>query len=178
MTSINGDNYHPQTMKTLTTTTTTTLLALAAAPVLPPAHALPSQTGGDVAAPQQQSVTLIFQAGPASYNLTFPADGREHPTGEDALGVGLVVAPDYDPYRYCTFRTAARGGRAAALAPSLVQRPGVDAWPVNEVAVGPPQPILAVACSGVCLGVYGGFPLTRSSPFEKGKGKKKGIFFY
>lgn len=150
---IKSRHHHPyQVMKTFTTTT---LLALAAAAhALPPTSETPSLA--ERASPPVQSVTLLFQAGPASYNLTIPADGKDHPTGESALSVNLIVAPDYDPYRYCTFRTAG-GPQQVTFAPSLVQRPGLDPWPINEVAVGPPQPILSVACSGVCLGVYGRF---------------------
>lgn len=142
-------------MKTFTKTTVLALAAVAHA--LPPSREAASTLLAERdSQPQVQSVTLIFQAGPASYNLTIPADGQEHSTGEDALSVNLIVAPDYDPYRYCTFRTAGQQ-QQVTFAPSLVQRPGIDFWPINEVAVGPPQPILAVTCSGVCLGVYGAF---------------------
>lgn len=145
------------------------------------AHALPPTTAGSssqrrhlpdssqhprqAAADSPQTVTLLFQAGPAGYNLTLPADGQAYPTANDDLAVNLIVSPDYDPYRYCTFTTAAQAaagaggsqqpGETVTLAPSLVQRDGVDAWPVNEIAVGPPQPIVSVSCSGFCLGVYG-----------------------
>lgn len=150
------------------------------------AHALPPTTAGSssqrrhlldssqqlrqAATESPQTVTLLFQAGPAGYNLTLPADGQAYPTGNDELAVNLIVSPDYDPYRYCTFTTAAQAqagagagdsqqpGETVTLAPSLVQRDGVDAWPVNEIAVGPPQPIVSVSCSGFCLGVYGELP--------------------
>ncbi|KAF3769151.1 hypothetical protein M406DRAFT_234725, partial [Cryphonectria parasitica EP155] len=96
-----------------------------------------------------QPVSLIFQGGPASYSLNITADGEEYFTDND-LSVSLILSPNYDPYHYCTFKTASQ----VAFAPSLVQRPE-DLFPINEIAVGPPQPIISVKCSGVCLGVYG-----------------------
>lgn len=53
----------------------TSVLALAAAAL---AHAVPNN---HLAKRDAQSVTLIFEAGPASYNLTIPADGQEYFTG-------------------------------------------------------------------------------------------------
>lgn len=66
------------------------------------------------------------------------------------LNVNLITAPDFDAYRLCTFKTAG----AVTLAPSLTKRPG-DVWPVNQIALGPPQKVISVTCSGTCIGVYG-----------------------
>ncbi|ROV88881.1 hypothetical protein VSDG_08941 [Cytospora chrysosperma] len=95
-----------------------------------------------------QSVTLVFQAAAASYNMTIPADGQEYFTNSD-LNVNLIDAPDFDAYRLCTFKT----GNEVTLAPSITQRPE-DLWPINQIAVGPPQAIVSVTCSGTCLGIY------------------------
>lgn len=70
---------------------------------------------------------------------------------DNDLNVNLITAPDFDAYRLCTFKTASD---EVALAPSLTQRPG-DPWPINQIAVGPPQKIVSVTCSGTCIGVYG-----------------------
>lgn len=50
----------------------TSVLAIAAVASV---HALPSN---DLAERDVQSVSLIFQGGPASYNMTIPADGKEY----------------------------------------------------------------------------------------------------
>ncbi|KAG8168934.1 hypothetical protein KVR01_001683 [Diaporthe batatas] len=97
-----------------------------------------------------QPVDLNFQAGPVTYDLKFVADGQEHFTNND-LNVNLITAPDFDAYHLCTFKTA---GGEVTLAPSLTKRPG-DFWPVNQIAVGPPQKIISVTCSGTCVTVYG-----------------------
>lgn len=59
------------------------------------------------------------------------------------LNVNLIDAPDFDAYRLCTFKT----GNEVTLAPSITQRPE-DLWPINQIAVGPPQAIVSVTCSG------------------------------
>ncbi|KAG6358988.1 hypothetical protein INS49_012508 [Diaporthe citri] len=96
-----------------------------------------------------QPVALNFQAGPASYGMDIVADGQEWFTNND-LNVNLITAPDFDAYRLCTFKTETN---EVTFAPSLTQRPG-DVWPINQIAVGPPQKIISVTCSGTCIGVY------------------------
>ena len=76
---------------------------------------------------------------------------------DNDLNVNLITSPDFDPYNLCTFKTAGE----VALAPSLTQRPE-DAWPINQIAVGPPQRIISVTCSGTCIGVYGEDSVTHS----------------
>lgn len=70
---------------------------------------------------------------------------------DNDLNVNLITAPDFDAYRLCTFKTATN---EVTFAPSLTQRPG-DVWPINQIAVGPPQKIISVTCTGTCIGVYG-----------------------
>ncbi|KUI58993.1 hypothetical protein VP1G_06239 [Cytospora mali] len=112
-------------------------------------HALP-KAQNQLVQRDFQSVTLVFQAAAASYNLTILADGQEHFTNSD-LNVNLIDAPDFDAYHLCSFKT---GNGEATLVPSLTQRPE-DPWPINQIAVGPPQAIVSVTCSGTCVGVYG-----------------------
>jgi hypothetical protein len=67
------------------------------------------------------------------------------------MNVNLITAPDFDAFNLCKFKT---GSDQVTLAPSLAKRPG-DPWPINQIAVGPPQKIISVTCSGKCLGIYG-----------------------
>lgn len=69
---------------------------------------------------------------------------------DNDVAVNLIISDNYDPSTYCHFATATQ----AALAPSFTKRPE-DFYPVNEIAVGPPQPIISVSCFGFCLGIYG-----------------------
>lgn len=78
--------------------------------------------------------------------------------GNDELNVNIMISPDYDPIHYCTFKTTGQ----VTFAASLTQRQE-DPWPINEVNIGPPQPIISVTCSGFCLGIYG--RLHRSTHF-------------
>ncbi|PSR92434.1 hypothetical protein BD289DRAFT_428883 [Coniella lustricola] len=131
------------------------ILALAALQMATRASAFPSSAAQSQQLRQRdapQAVSLIFEAGPAAYSLNITADGQEYFTNSD-LSINAILAPDYNPNAYCTFTTASGG--AVAFEPSLVQRPGIDEFPINELVVGPPQPIVSVTCDGFCLGVYG-----------------------
>lgn len=124
-----------------------TVLALAA---LASAHAISLADTQALHSRAFQPVALTFQAGPVSYRLELVADGQEYFINND-LNVNLITAPDFDAYRLCTFKTASD---EVTFAPSLTQRPE-DFWPINQIAVGPPQNIVSVTCSGTCVGVYG-----------------------
>lgn len=92
-----------------------------------------------------QTVHLIFHAGPASYEMAFPADGLAHPTNSD-LSVNIIDAPDFYAQQ-CTFNTAQEK--------TLVFGLSHDAQPFGQVIVGPPQPIISVSCVGTCVYTYG-----------------------
>ncbi|KAH8785201.1 hypothetical protein F5883DRAFT_83950 [Diaporthe sp. PMI_573] len=125
------------------------IIALALAAVAS-AHAISLAESQVLHSRDFQRVSLNFQAGPVSYRMEFVADGQEYFTNND-LNVNLITAPDFDAYRLCTFKTASD---EVTFAPSLTQQPG-DPWPINQIAVGPPQKIVSVTCSGTCIGIYG-----------------------
>jgi hypothetical protein len=64
------------------------------------------------------------------------------------MSVSLIWSPDFDAYHFCNFYTTGQ----KAIVPSLDS---------NQLAVGPPQPIVSVACeptpggNNTCLPVYG-----------------------
>ncbi|KAJ8071202.1 hypothetical protein OCU04_001539 [Sclerotinia nivalis] len=75
-------------------------------------------------------VDITFIGGPASYNLTIPADGQTHPTN-NALSVSLIRSSNFDVFHLCTF--------SYANPATLVNNGGI-------VSVGPPTPITGVSC--------------------------------
>ncbi|KAK4183831.1 hypothetical protein QBC35DRAFT_507203 [Podospora australis] len=91
-----------------------------------------------------QTVHLTFYGGPASYSLSFPADGTIVPTNNN-INIDKIESPDYDPYRLCTFHTAGQ----KSLASGINSQTGAA-----QVFVGPPQPITGVSCIGFCLTTY------------------------
>lgn len=107
-----------------------------------------------------QTVHLTFNGGPASYELTFPADGTFYPTStpphfpllsvahlttlDNGLSVSIIDAPDFRALQDCIFQTPGEQ--------TLVG--GMSADGVQEVIVGPPQPVTAVSCSGTCVSNY------------------------
>ncbi|KAI1843786.1 hypothetical protein JX266_010045 [Neoarthrinium moseri] len=91
-----------------------------------------------------QTVHLTFHGGPASYSLTIPADGKIHQTN-NGISVNIIDAPDYNAISQCTFYTAGQK--------TLVS--GITDKGLQQVIVGPPQPITAVSCQGMCVGIYG-----------------------
>ncbi|OBT43132.1 hypothetical protein VE00_07701 [Pseudogymnoascus sp. WSF 3629] len=91
-----------------------------------------------------QTVHLTFHGGPASYEMAFPADGTIHPTNHD-FAVSIIDAPDYLALSDCTFHT---GGEQTLVG-------GLSATGVQQVIIGPPQPITGVSCYGTCVGTYG-----------------------
>lgn len=62
------------------------------------------------------------------------------------LAIDIIDAPDYFPPQ-CTFTTA--GDK------TLVYSLSHGDNPFNQVVVGPPQPITAVSCEGMCVTTYG-----------------------
>lgn len=152
-------------------------------------------TTAALAAPQSQAtttpfyyapVTMTFQGGPASYTLTFPADGSTYDTSmypipipipipnpilplpfpiltstnlthpDNDLSVSLIdVSGIYDPYYECNYYTTGMKTLVASSQPN------------GTIAVGPPQPIYAVACQATpggdstCLPQYSKFPFCR-----------------
>lgn len=71
---------------------------------------------------------------------------------ENPLHVSLIRSDNYDINQNCDFETV--GDEEVALVSSLAQKTR-DFWPIHEIAVGPPSPIFAVTCRGVCLLNYG-----------------------
>ncbi|KAK7428108.1 hypothetical protein QQZ08_005347 [Neonectria magnoliae] len=97
-----------------------------------------------------QTVHLTFHGGPASYKMSFPADGKTRATHND-ISVNIIDAPDYNAFQQCQFKT--KGDK------TLVQSLGDDG--LQQIVVGPPQPIISVSCKGTCVPTYGE-PLIRS----------------
>ncbi|KAK3936685.1 hypothetical protein QBC46DRAFT_295732 [Diplogelasinospora grovesii] len=91
-----------------------------------------------------QTVHLIFHGGPASYNLTLPADGKVYPTNNN-IAVSIIDAPDYNAFQQCTFYTPGPHTLASSISPEGV----------GQVIVGPPQPVTGVSCYGMCVQTYG-----------------------
>ncbi|ETS78577.1 hypothetical protein PFICI_10639 [Pestalotiopsis fici W106-1] len=91
-----------------------------------------------------QTVHLTFHGGPAQYSLTIPADGQVYQTNND-ISVSIIDAPDYNAISQCTFYTV--GDK------TLVG--GITSEGLQQVLVGPPQPITGVSCYGFCVGIYG-----------------------
>ncbi|CAI4211037.1 unnamed protein product [Parascedosporium putredinis] len=113
----------------------TTLLALAAT-----AFAHPTVDTRDAA----QTVHLTFHGGPAEYSMTFPADGVVRKTNNN-MAVSIIDAPDYFAQSHCTFVTDT----------GVTFQGAISSTGVQQILVGPPQPIRSVSCQGVCLPTYG-----------------------
>ncbi|KAH7237423.1 hypothetical protein FSOLCH5_004771 [Fusarium solani] len=103
-------------------------------------HAMPNPVERD----DVQTVHLTFHGGPASYEMTFPADGKTRQTNSD-INVNIIDAPDYNAFSQCTFTT--NGEK------TLVQ--SIDSDGSQHIIVGPPQVITAVSCQGFCVPTYG-----------------------
>lgn len=72
-------------------------------------------------------------------------------TTDNTMDISLIRSDDYDPFNFCQFQTV---GGEVALVSGIAQKTR-DFWPINEVSVGPPRPILSVSCSGVCVAING-----------------------
>ncbi|KAI5463962.1 hypothetical protein BGZ63DRAFT_481218 [Mariannaea sp. PMI_226] len=91
-----------------------------------------------------QTVKLTFHGGPASYTMEFPADGQTRQTNSD-ISVNIIDTPDYNAFSQCIFNTAGEK--------TLVRSIGQNG--LQQIIVGPPQPILSVSCHGMCVPTYG-----------------------
>ena len=67
---------------------------------------------------------------------------------EHDFAISIIDAPDYLALSDCTFHTAGEQ--------TLVG--GLSADDVQQVIIGPPQPITGVSCYGTCVGTYGMLP--------------------
>ncbi|KAK3330002.1 hypothetical protein B0H66DRAFT_542531 [Apodospora peruviana] len=91
-----------------------------------------------------QMAHIIFHAAPVQYDLTIPADGQMHPTN-NGLNVNLIDMPDFNIWQ-CDFVTH--------QPVTMVQQLTYNNPPVNQYAVGPPQPIDGVTCRPTCIPTY------------------------
>ncbi|KAE9372595.1 hypothetical protein N431DRAFT_558398 [Stipitochalara longipes BDJ] len=95
-----------------------------------------------------EQLTFTFAGGPATYTLTFLADGNTYPTNND-LSINLIAPGTFPAFYECNFYT----NTASTLVLTGTSAAGSD------IAVGPPQPVTGVACmptgaNGACLPVY------------------------
>ncbi|KAK0102803.1 hypothetical protein ONS95_006400 [Cadophora gregata] len=100
-----------------------------------------------------KQLSLTFHGGPASYSLTFPADGNTYPTNSNALTINRITTnSDFNIFYGCNFYFADDGGKPVATSSS-----GADG---REVLVGTPRVVTGVNCqptpggSNTCLPVY------------------------
>ncbi|WYZ42477.1 hypothetical protein EsH8_VI_000176 [Colletotrichum jinshuiense] len=91
-----------------------------------------------------QTVHLTFHGGPASYDLAIPANGQVYPTN-NAISVNIIDAPDYNAISQCKFYTNGEKALVSGITPQGVQ----------QVIIGPPQPVTGVSCLGICVPTYG-----------------------
>lgn len=115
------------------------------------------------ATPSVTTVEMTFVGGPASYLMTFPADGSTHevPPADSSLSISQIFATGgLDIHSYCSFEFAEAEGVQVVITPNAYG--GVD--------VGPPGPVKSVTClsgngQGTCLAENG---KTRSKIFRGG----------
>jgi hypothetical protein len=79
-----------------------------------------------------------------------------YPTLDSDISVNIIDAPDYNAFQQCTFNTA--NGK------TLVQSIGEGG--LQQIVVGPPQPILSVGCQGMCVPTYGELASSSCKPYE------------
>lgn len=99
---------------------------------------------------------LIFHGGPASYELFVPTDGTVVQTSkivsnmtqssslnhlltrhtDNGISVDTIDTPNYDAISLCTFNTSGPKTLVGSVTPDGL----------NQITVGPPQPILSVSC--------------------------------
>jgi hypothetical protein len=70
---------------------------------------------------------------------------------DNGISVSIIDAPDYLALSDCTFHT---DGEQTLVG-------GLSAEGVQQVIIGPPQPITGVSCFGTCIGTYGTLPYLR-----------------
>ncbi|KAK0738019.1 hypothetical protein B0T18DRAFT_440922 [Schizothecium vesticola] len=91
-----------------------------------------------------QTVHLTFHGGPASYSLSFPADGVIRQTNNN-IAVNIIDAPDYNALTSCTFYTSGEKALVGGVDPTTG---------AGQIIIGPPQPVTAVRCEGFCVPTY------------------------
>lgn len=64
---------------------------------------------------------------------------------DNDISVNIIDAPDYNAISQCTFYT---GGEKALVS-------GITPQGVQQVIIGPPQPVTGVSCFGFCVPTYG-----------------------
>lgn len=64
---------------------------------------------------------------------------------DNIIAISIIDAPDYNAFGQCTFYTNGEKTLVSQITESGLQ----------QVVVGPPQPITGVSCSGVCIPTYG-----------------------
>ncbi|CZT52288.1 uncharacterized protein RSE6_13587 [Rhynchosporium secalis] len=88
-----------------------------------------------------KSLTLTFSGGPASYTLTFPADGSTYSTNNN-LSINRIASSDFNIFYNCNFYFADDGGKA------VVTKPGADN---KEIQVGSPRAVTGPTASGAVV---------------------------
>lgn len=63
---------------------------------------------------------------------------------DNDISVSIIDAPDYNALEQCTFTT----DNEVTLSQNVVDG-------LQQISVGPPQPIRKVSCEGFCVGTYG-----------------------
>ena len=94
-----------------------------------------------------EQLSFTFYGGPVQYNLNFQADGNFYPTN-NALSVSQIDTNGFDALGLCNFNQEFYG-----------PLPGGSKNSNGPLDVGPPQPIIGVACfplgyDGACLPEY------------------------
>ncbi|KAK6084337.1 hypothetical protein SCUP234_01861 [Seiridium cupressi] len=92
---------------------------------------------------QFQTVHLTFHGGPASYSMAILANGSKPDMPhllDNNISVSIIDAPDYNAISQCTFYTTDEKTLVSAITDKGLQ----------QVIVGPPEPITAVSCYGMC----------------------------
>ncbi|PVH79254.1 hypothetical protein DL98DRAFT_420590 [Cadophora sp. DSE1049] len=98
-----------------------------------------------------KQLDLTFHGGPASYLLSFPADGNTYQTNS-GLTINRITNGDFNIFYGCNFYFADDGGKPVTTSPNADGK---------EVEVGTPRVVTGVNCqptpggSNTCLPVYG-----------------------
>lgn len=69
------------------------------------------------------------------------------PLIDSGISVDIIDAPDYNAFSQCVFYTKDNKTLVQSVGPGDSQ----------HIVVGPPQPIVAVSCLGMCVPTYGEF---------------------
>jgi len=80
---------------------------------------------------------------------------------DNDIAISIIDAPDFNADVQCTFYSA--GEKAIALS--------VNGQGLQQLLIGPPQPITAVSCTGTCVATYGMLCRLRAKQSERGRAK-------